>query len=462
MFVVLLILVSISNGFNNIYRYDANGNLVNDGKGNSYLYNSNNQLIEFDQNYPQIKNRFHYDAEGLLDNSQNLQDTYHFIYRKGLLSNLILKGQKIINTLQKDVIFMSRNGYDMSYYRAAIHNNTQSLLLSQNSNLLDDNNFAPFGAKRLLKQNSINPSYDLAIVKSLFAYDGEHQDPLSQLIYLHARFYNPKLMRFVQRDGYDLLNRYSFTNDDPVNKIDPSGHNAIASFFHGLADGMVSGMSIGFCTTAGCSTNNYKQLLSGNKSAWIEFFNPIAVMVPLIQQGGSTDAWAHAIGMSLPNTVIIGRDVMTGYYGSRVRRILLDDYEYSKNASKEGASLGRNVSTHYNWLSARLVLRNVITRRDAFNYLLDPVYFFKYALNNDYHFTFKGGSDGFGAYYFERMKPWNIDMLRKTIKFNDSKFNLKMMWTRILEYTDASLYSINTNSLNQYNRIVDINQESVQ
>ncbi|WP_203249917.1 RHS repeat domain-containing protein [Cysteiniphilum marinum] len=447
---ISLLLISAGNAFSDVYHYDENGNLISDMSGNRYYYNAKNQLIQFIQGNTQIKSTFHYNANGLLDNQKNALKVYYFIYQQNQLSNLMLGSQKTISTLQKDVIYLTVQDHGIAYYRAAMHNNTQSLLLSQNTNLFDTNSFMPFGAKRSLRQGYTSTAQDLAMVKSLFAYDGECQDQASQLIYLHARFYNPELMRFVQRDSYDLFNRYSFANDDPINKIDPSGHNAISngfsSFFHGLGEGLVSGMSIGFCSIEGCSTNSYKQLYHGNKSAWAEFFNPIAALVPLIHYGGTTDQWMNAIGMSLPNIAIIARDMVTTYYGYRLREQL------RKVGERVKASSGVE-GMQYNKLASKVIGRDIMSRRNGFNYIFNPL------ADLYYHFIGEKTPRAGFTYLINKTVPWDHYLARNLLGEEDSKGALVLAkpYQHALITADFLLYSINTNSLNQYNQTANTN-----
>jgi RHS repeat-associated protein len=62
-------------------------------------------------------------------------------------------------------------------------------------------------------------------------YIGEKFDPETGLQYLHARYYDPVLGRFLTPDWFDPTspgvgtNRYAYCFDDPVNCSDPSGHD---------------------------------------------------------------------------------------------------------------------------------------------------------------------------------------------------------------------------------------------
>ena len=59
---------------------------------------------------------------------------------------------------------------------------------------------------------------------------GERYDPETGLMYLNARYYDPKLGLFTQGDWWDPTvpgvgtNRYAYSHGDPVNFADPNGH----------------------------------------------------------------------------------------------------------------------------------------------------------------------------------------------------------------------------------------------
>jgi len=60
---------------------------------------------------------------------------------------------------------------------------------------------------------------------------GERTDPETGLTYLHARYYDASLGRFLSPDWWDVsdpgvgTDRYGYSMGDPVNKADPNGHS---------------------------------------------------------------------------------------------------------------------------------------------------------------------------------------------------------------------------------------------
>lgn len=82
----------------------------------------------------------------------------------------------------------------------------------------------------------------LNIIDNPFRYTEYYKDLESSLYYCKARYYSPKLMRFISRDTYDLSNRYAYCDGSPIGESDPSGHEGgIPNYVNYLIGGILLG-----------------------------------------------------------------------------------------------------------------------------------------------------------------------------------------------------------------------------
>ncbi len=71
-----------------------------------------------------------------------------------------------------------------------------------------------------------------ATTQEMKGFIGEREDPEVGLVYLNARYYDPAIGRFVSPDWWEPnqpgvgTNRYAYSDNDPINKHDPSGHES--------------------------------------------------------------------------------------------------------------------------------------------------------------------------------------------------------------------------------------------
>ncbi len=86
-----------------------------------------------------------------------------------------------------------------------------------------------------------------------FRYKGYYYDTETTMYYCKTRYYVPAWCRWLNADSIEYLdpsningmNLFAYCNNDPVNKIDPSGHFAISLTVLGLIIGAVVGATAG-------------------------------------------------------------------------------------------------------------------------------------------------------------------------------------------------------------------------
>jgi uncharacterized protein RhaS with RHS repeats len=60
-------------------------------------------------------------------------------------------------------------------------------------------------------------------------------DEATGLMYYRARWYDPQQARFISEDPIGGMNRYAYTGNNPISRIDPMG-TSWSTFVDGLMD----------------------------------------------------------------------------------------------------------------------------------------------------------------------------------------------------------------------------------
>ena len=82
--------------------------------------------------------------------------------------------------------------------------------------------FRPYGEE-------VTQTFDIALANETKGFIGQRYDADAGLLYLNARYYDPKLGLFLQPDWWEVTkpsvgtNRYAYSYNDPVNGSDPGG-----------------------------------------------------------------------------------------------------------------------------------------------------------------------------------------------------------------------------------------------
>ena len=139
--------------------------------------------------------------------------------------------------------------------------------------------YHPYGQEKFV----LNPN-----IKFDPSFTGQTYDVSTGLYYFKARYYNPKLAKFVQADtvvpsskDYQSYNRYTYTRSNPLKYSDPSGHSfmdvfkALFNFVLGILN-QIPGLS--FISTLG---NLALTIASGNFS-WTSVLSMFGVVGAVI------------------------------------------------------------------------------------------------------------------------------------------------------------------------------------
>ena len=199
----------ISDVVNNValYQYDGFNQLIRMGTGSSgatYQYNGDGLRVKKTTGSTMTAYLYEYDKVVLETDGQGKQ-TARNLYGLNLISR--------------------KMGADQYYYMYNGHSDVTALLTAAGV-VASSYEYDAFGNITNQAGNVSNP----------IRYSGYQYDEESKLYYLNARYYDPKLARFLTEDTYRgqandplSLNLYTYTLNNPIRYFDPTGHAAIIS-----------------------------------------------------------------------------------------------------------------------------------------------------------------------------------------------------------------------------------------
>ena len=215
--------------------------------------------------------------------------------------------------------------------------------------------YEPFGLP------SKNERYGTVDEEASHLFTGKELDEETGLYYYGARYYNPVIGRFITadtliQDPYNpqTLNRYSYTSNNPINRIDPDGHGWFKKFIQkwaglfGFVGGIVKGVTTGDWSTV---QNMGTALVT---SAVLSWGNPIAIASSVLAAGFmdtppghqfsrfmSEDVFDDAFGMRPRAAYVVGNMVSTALVSSAIYiAITPSSYagpDYRNPVNREGA-----------------------------------------------------------------------------------------------------------------------------
>ncbi|TKB63260.1 MAG: hypothetical protein E8D47_13025, partial [Nitrospira sp.] len=199
--------------------YDLNGNLatvIDAGNTATYTWNARNQLVSLAS--PGFSSSFTYDSFGRRTGKTVQGTTTNYVY-DGLNpvqeKNGATVTANLLTGLGIDEFFTRTDGVGV---RALLPDALGSTVaLGDNTGTLQTQyTYEPFGYTTQTGQANTNS----------YKYTGREDDG-SGLYYYRARYYHPRLQRFIAEDPIGFaggdINIYGFVQNDPMNDIDPLG-----------------------------------------------------------------------------------------------------------------------------------------------------------------------------------------------------------------------------------------------
>lgn len=207
------------------YAYDENGNTVRQVDGvhtTTYAYDCDNRLAVV-QTPSSVINHV-YDADGTRVHSTVNGNSTHYLVDKNRSFAQVLEerdgsGGLLTHYIYGDNLISQQRGGNTSYYHYDGLGSTR--ILTDHSEVdTDAYTYDAFGA--LLEATGSS--------ENRYRFRGEQLDLDTDLYYLRARYYDPQIGRFLTTDPFEgqafdppTLHKYLYTQNDPVNKLDPSG-----------------------------------------------------------------------------------------------------------------------------------------------------------------------------------------------------------------------------------------------
>jgi RHS repeat-associated protein len=209
--------------------YDASGNLINNGGGNTYTFDDENRLTAT-AGYTYV-----YDGDGnRVKKCSNSNCTTGELYWRGTGSDT-LSESSLVGSITEEYIFLNGeriarrdNSGGAVHYYFADHLGSADVITDNLGNIQKQSDYFPYGGEIVITGSDINN----------YKFTGKERDQESGLDDFDARFYSSPFGRFMTPDweakpidvpyanfgNPQSLNLYSYVQNNPTTIGDPDGH----------------------------------------------------------------------------------------------------------------------------------------------------------------------------------------------------------------------------------------------
>jgi len=195
------------------YVYDGNGNMTS-GDGRTLAWDGADRLRTVTQNG--ISTTFTYDSDGVRLKKVNGATTIRYFDKLAEEVN----GALVKYYYAGPMVVARKQGGTTHWYHSDRLGSIR-LMTDAAGAEVRDYDYKPFGSLQASSGTVANER----------TFTGHIQDDSTGLLYMLARYHDPKLGRFISPDGVipeldepQDINRYSYVRNNPVNNIDPTGN----------------------------------------------------------------------------------------------------------------------------------------------------------------------------------------------------------------------------------------------